>query len=414
MTIHVLSNPPTSLKEYTRVFERYDGSGILIDSTPSDHTYTSVDPKVISDRTVLVSGETEGFHRRLREQELVPFTELHVVSESVDTTDPVAVGWRRSGGTCSTKVNLGRISADGYSIGGISQVSATLTSPTPEDYDPLLQEALGEAKSGALLVLLELAEAHKTVNLVLGFRRNLLKRGKKILSIARRKYKPKNVKDLAIIFSDMWLEYRYGWRQLYFSSQDIIGALEVMAQPRDFVVNTGRGFTSNVNTAVPSVIISDPWINVPVLTKTATSTLEQRAVVSLQIKKELAALDFNLIGLGYELVPFSFVLDWFVNVGDIVRSIWPVPYSELTAATSWKLTDKVDITTGIGPFSCDIHHQVPGRYTHIREEYHRVPYEGDIPVVFNVNPRLGLSRILDLVSLTVGQAKRHNFNSIRV
>jgi hypothetical protein len=379
-----------------------------------DHYWNGVPSKVIQPRTVLSSGVTPGYHELLAKGLLVPYTEHHVISEKVENTFSLAQGEYRYGGVCSTGHLLATGSANGQAIGGPSSVWGNFPTPSLDDFGPLLTKALGEANTGALLILLELAESPKTVRLVADAVSNFRKRKQKLLKLLRKKYKTKRTaRQTANIFADMWLEYRYGWRQLYFSSRDVATSLDVMSQEQHFVINIGRAFSAKVESGTVYSNISDSWINVQLLGQSCTAELEQRAVVALQIFKALASLDFNLVGLGYELVPYSFVLDWFVNVGDVARAAWPVPHAERCAATSWKRIQKAKVHTRVSSFNCDFGHLEDGLYTHSREEYKRTPFDEEIPIVFNVNPKLGLSRILDLVSLAVGGYNRHDSNSWR-
>lgn len=382
-----------------------------------DQLHSSLIPEGTTEilpKTVLESGVTQNYHVLLAKGELVPFTARHVIREYCENSHPTATGEAKSSGSCTTGIWLSTKSSRGGITGGLVDVRGTCPDPTLDSFDPLLTKALGEANTGALLILLELAESPKTVRLVANAVFTFKKRREKLLRLLRKKYKTRRTKTQTYnIFADMWLEYRYGWRQLYFSSRDVAQSFDVLSQDKHFVVNTGRAYSSKVENGTCGATYNNAWGQTQALSKTASTTLEQRAVVSLQVYKALAALDFNLVGLGYELVPYSFVLDWFVNVGDVARASWPVPHVKRTAATSWKKTHKAVVARRHLSEPCSFSALATGLYTHTREEYRRTPHEGEIPVVFDVNPRLGLSRILDLVSLAVGGYNRHDSNSWR-
>lgn len=362
------------------------------------------------EREVLRSTKTPGFHKKLQEGELIPFTELHVrkrrcfhapvfASGRHDLTQP---GWWDS-------------DAPGP-VGGIHSFSCEVEQPSEASYDPLLTEALGEAKEGAFYILLELAEAPKTVELFYSFAKNLRRRRDWLTRQFRKKYRSKrDIKDAHRILGEMWLEYRYGWSQLVYSSEDILRAMEILSTGKLFTVVTGKGFNSQTLTGeVSSLTYTLPFYAFGrkyVGSTEVTATLEQRAAVSLQVLTAGAAFDTNLVALGWELVPYSFVVDWFVNTGDVARAVWPVASVAQTACTSSKLTKKFDAVftrEPVGGLTSS-----SGAIQYSENEYHRTPYTAEIPIVFDVDPKLGLKRILDAIFLAKSDWLKHMRNPYR-
>lgn len=392
----------------------YDGSSTTTSHTEDDIVSLRSFPRT---KNVISSGTTPGFHKMLEQGKLVPFTGYHVVGEEVGnfpaySTEAVPFfppdpSWIGGQGGWSEDVGSPCVT--------MQQVAASFPELTPVSFDPLLTRALGEAKAGALMFLLELAEAPKVVELFTKFNGNLERRWRFLRRTVQKRYNPRTLRDAARHLGNAWLEYRYGWRQLYYASEDLVSAVKLLRNEKHFVVNTGRGFASQTEDGtVTSSSLASTWGNESFLDLDATITLEQRAVVSLQVHKSLAALDVNPVALAWELVPFSFVVDWFVNTGDLARAIWPVPNIAQTAATSTKVVERINARYARDPIVQGHWSSSIGGYNYTREEYNRVPWEGDIPIVFDYNPRVGLSQILDILALARGGIDRHAHKLLRL
>jgi len=165
------------------------------------------------------------------------------------------------------------------------------------------------------------AEAHKTSDLILStakridrayraFRRGNLREVANILNIT-----PKKVHKT-------WLEYKYGWLPLL---MDVKGAAEFFAQqhvirkPRFVVVATEK-----VAKTFFDVIPYPPWGDTSYsasFNEFYTGSLEAKVKVWCELTSphlsEMQQLGLtNPALVAWELVPYSFVFDWFIQVGD--------------------------------------------------------------------------------------------------
>jgi len=135
-------------------------------------------------------------------------------------------------------------------------------------------------------------------------------------SALRMKYIPKGV-SLRKSASNNWLEFHFGWEPLY---KDIHEALGVINDPvKSFSMERARakdevkqqGFVSFGATA-------HKWW------ATGYQSCTQGCRVKFAKPGTLHTLDqwgiSNPLGIVWELVPFSFVVDWFVNVGAFLDS----------------------------------------------------------------------------------------------
>lgn len=154
-------------------------------------------------------------------------------------------------------------------------------------------------------------------------------------------------------FANLWLEYRYAIRPLIFEYKQCLEALAKVIKKGSR--KTARGKELNRTSTTNSTTITDTtWYSANQVwskTETAVSDVSVRAGVLFDIGDDIDALlavwgiDQPLESV-YELIPFSFILDWFFSVGDVISS-WSVNPS-LRPLCSWVTFDsqaKVDVST---------------------------------------------------------------------
>jgi len=167
-------------------------------------------------------------------------------------------------------------------------------------------------------LLVALAEAHKTSDLILSTANRLYR--------SFRAFKRGNFREVANLLNisprrihNSWLEYKYGWMPLL---MDVKGAAEFFAQKalpeRQFVEAVGIVEGTRQGTRTSSGYYYDrPW---PLI-----QTWEGRVRTKVKLRVELTSphlSEAQQLGLtnpalvAWELVPFSFVFDWFISVGD--------------------------------------------------------------------------------------------------
>lgn len=128
--------------------------------------------------------------------------------------------------------------------------------------------------------------------------------------------------------ADVWLEYRYGWTPLY---SDLFGSLTLaydMIRRRPNPVHHVYGQESSRNRFVRSGIAmpdADP-ARVPYYTDSIEQELRVRYDAWFTLENKTVALAANLgvanpLLLAWELLPLSFVVDWFTNVGDCLNAL---------------------------------------------------------------------------------------------
>lgn len=193
--------------------------------------------------------------------------------------------------------------------------------PSPEDIANMLNDlkakVVQESYSG-FDALTELGELPETLSMLLSLFKLALRplQGIKALQEKYQKARSrgKTHKEAHSEIASQWMQYRYGIMPLVYSIQDAIQLLdEAFAE-----FKTDRGFSvlSSKPKTVPSTethiaIYRAHEVKISVVGKSKYETYSARL-------KDL--ITTNLFVTAWELIPMSFVIDWFINVGDVIAT----------------------------------------------------------------------------------------------
>lgn len=205
---------------------------------------------------------------------------------------------------------------------------------TAEVKDAAVQEAYANIDSSEILALATIAESRKTVD----FFFDVLRRVYRIALAARRL----NVKAIANELSpkelaDRYMELRYAVRPLIYDATGLIAALE--KDTRSINRQTARGYASATESTSDTITDhTSTWACIADHQRTATYTVSARAGVLSHVEiNQLQVFGVDqLLETGWELLPFSFIVDWFVNVGQAISAI--TPQAGMTQLASWVTT----------------------------------------------------------------------------
>ena len=252
------------------------------------------------------------------------------------------------------------------------------TNPSAPSDSNLMIEALANANTNSWDLLTFAAEFNKTVGMINRFRGNVARRAWSIYdSLRARKIKPSRVTLTGLTaFSESWLEYRYGWRTLAYDMQDINTSLERLAGLKSRP-NRGTAYHANTAsfTAVNATVIPSSNVgnnpSIPGILARFSGTFSQvrtrsvRGSVMIEaVANDLAFID-PLTTL-WEIVPYSFIVDWFVNIGDLIKAYSPfVSGNVLHGVLSH--SDSLVSTTTMVPSNARLVNNYPlaSGYTHI-------------------------------------------------
>jgi hypothetical protein len=285
-------------------------------------------------------------------------------------------------------------------------LSLTVSSAVTEQAVSAAHSRIG---ADEMLFLTTLAEFNKTV----AGMAYILKKVYKILRYARKMRLKRLRGELSPReLEEIYMNCRYNLRPFYY---DANGLLSVMNSPKNTSLRqTFRATKSFKDTAsdVMEVILHShaPYYMVYAQVARNTSvTVKARAGVltsldELSLTKRLG-ID-KLPETVWELIPFSFIVDWFLNVGDIIGS-WS-PKCGFKKLTSWATTETITTKTltlenmwytseSVAPYNIEPRgfSWSPGKWT--RTEVSRVRTPDPSRVIFpSVDLNLDPLKLLDL------------------
>lgn len=139
----------------------------------------------------------------------------------------------------------------------------------------------------------------------------------------------------------LWLQYRYGILPIV---RDIEGILRGMQENVGLKRQTTRAFVNDTRNETRQFISSISPLDATVLEQTEDTVL----VRAMSLDEYVATVDSNigfttkgLLTTPWELIPYSFVIDWAFNIGDYLGAISPAPgYKQLGSCVVVKRTKK--------------------------------------------------------------------------
>lgn len=222
-----------------------------------------------------------------------------------------------------------------------------------------------------------------------------------------------------------WLEYKYGWMPLL---MDVKGSAEFLAQQ-----NLGRPPRFTVSSTVKDPIsgtITGPGNNrMSFDSNMETATYSSDRVKSVRVKLWLEISNPQLtqlqqLGLtnpalvAWELIPFSFVFDWFISVGSYLQGITALNgVTVRKAMTSWSFYANSSCVESFPGYNGSYHLYLPWSGL-LRECKHRTYSRGTITVnPLSLHPPVDFSlpsgqRLISALALM--RANSRSFGNTRI
>lgn len=204
----------------------------------------------------------------------------------------------------------------------------------------------------------------------------------------RQREEKKAYREFTTQVASLWLSFRYEIMPLYYQSQDV---LDVIANSTSEFLTSRDRIEQAINIGVPmewnlnqDYLVSRPRHNVMVKSKLSPDN---------NIGKTLSVNPFTT---AWELLTLSFVVDWFVNIGDVIAG-FTGGYSDTSGATaSWRFDDRLvfrDKNTSSAMVTVDINF------------YTRRVIDPRLCGGLAWSPNLNLSRYLDAMSLSWNRSR---------
>lgn len=234
--------------------------------------------------------------------------------------------------------------------------------PAPAPKEALLQNALARAQTDAWDVATFLAELGKTVEMFRSAADRYKDHALRVRLEAERRHSTLagRAQSLADVFADVWLEFRYGVRPIIYDLLEIQRVIEKLSKGIETPLARGwatwEGSQQHHRSTVfqqSLSILGDPpggtqrfdapgsfggwwfyasgdvWTGITTerkLERTARATVGVRVLT-----RNLTMVDLPVTT--WEMVPFSFICDWFLTIGDCIAAFSPAATGMFEYAT---------------------------------------------------------------------------------
>jgi hypothetical protein len=272
--------------------------------------------------------------------------------------------------------------------------------PDSSDIDHVVIKALAAAKRPDFDLLTFAAEFRQTLSLLSDTYSRFFTLSEKVARRAarrevrnsRKRQRPYDPKKALELFFRLWLEARYGWRPLLYDIQGMVKAVGHVNQsgiarrsarhvvPIE-VSGTTTGGSADVNWSVEREQVGE---------------CRFRAVVFHQ--SDMSPIGVNPVLTIWEVTKYSFVIDWFIDIGSWLTAITPrIGYNELGVSVSWDIDYTEIVTTTLSSTSNWTNGYGPQIVKRTVKQYTRHPYTG-VPVP-SIQVNLNKLKVLDLIGL---------------
>jgi len=246
----------------------------------------------------LVGWNIPNFHAKKKRGDLIPMTPYYRFSRSGQCNGTFDV-WQELG----TKDR--RFYVDGNYLPEFNPwiiSEAQIKAYAPSTYDQYVQQAAAKVYANGHDTLTFLAELADVKHLFVNTAKKLL----------RMKFPNGKVREM----TSEWLAYRYGWRTLMYDFKEINELCQNFDEKRTrFAERAGWKYSTSHTETWTTTNASGPREH------TFMDTIEVGIRGNVVADVSIPKLQFNPLVTGWELIPFSFVIDWFFSVGKTLAAL---------------------------------------------------------------------------------------------
>lgn len=149
--------------------------------------------------------------------------------------------------------------------------------------------------------------------------------------------------------SKTWLEYTYGWMPLISDVYSQAENLATLLTEHQYIVREVKGSAKYDQGDVTRTILNESYAKV---TKTYRVITRTRFTIRYKIEETSVANVFGLSNpalVAWELLPFSFVVDWFLPIGNFIEGLTAYNGLSFHSGTEVQKVHYASIATGINP-----------------------------------------------------------------
>jgi len=284
-------------------------------SNPPELTWVPYDTQVLRVKGV----NTPNFYRRQRSGDLLEATPWFKF-DGADGIDSYVYGVDYRDGSSYTAASP---PAKGYDLSNPEAVAAAVLATVDIDWADLANEAIDGLNPSFDLGTF-IAELRETVQMIVGMAERF-RRLDKIAERIRKFFDPYGVtrkSEIAKRFPkqivNLWLEWRYGWRILIMDLRNLHKTISEKSSV--FQVGTGSTVVEKTDDlSYPDTeYLPHQWER---KSGEATLTVEARVTARAKFSVFPPKLEIDGIKTGYEVIPYSFVLDWFWDIGTYLSAL---------------------------------------------------------------------------------------------
>lgn len=372
------SAEPTVTSEYTQVRSKIS----------TGEVYQEIDVSFTSrSRNRRMDGfDIPNYTSRKRSNELLPITPFTYSEYGVEFSGGSRLMETSSTNNRIVDSDLNVESYDSWFIPEESEIIASL--PTQEEIEYLLNKAASKIYSQGHDSLTFIAELHKVVSMFTGLRERLIK----LLM---------NPKFIVHNASKAWLEYRYGWRTLFYDLIAISDAIDNLQSTRSrFSEKAGKDLSRTSVTSYKRIHSGGKFNTF----WQRQETIEGSARANVIADIHPPSFRFSAVNTAWELIPFSFIVDWFMDVGAYLEAQSTLALSTAHVASLGFELKTTRTTTCIkaeshGTSGSPSKISVEGGAQYMRIDRQRWPASASIPPKISID--LDIPKLIDLWALMI-------------
>lgn len=301
---------------------------------------------------------TPGYFAKKKSGQVLPVNQLNQTKYSIEASNDYCLQQYWNSGQSPTlratlefQGNLASCAmASAFNTSVPAWYSNWATNPSWPSTTAVLQEALAKANASKFDLLTFLAEFNKTNELVRRFGKSTFKRAYDLNQSLQKRVRRSQMTYK--VFSEAWLEARYGWRILMY---DLLAMNESIERLQEGIPLRGRfsaydeivgtpysssGSATTLRAWSPNLTGYNSYFNNVAYSRHQTVTRSVKAGVAVEHLGQDMYMSDPLV-TAWEIIPFSFIADWFLTIGDAIKAHSPFATTNLL----WSYLTTVDKRT---------------------------------------------------------------------